>query len=134
MSAKRDRRRKQDDTDKYETIAKRCTLTARLKKRRNSCVVGFSQSFATFQMRSCIARHDWINLQRLFPLLLDYSTDKEPLIWRYALAIFLNSSESSAAHILQFLEKCMGCTDNMESDEPSQFLQRLLTLQTESDK
>ncbi|XP_033224474.1 uncharacterized protein LOC117177709 isoform X2 [Belonocnema kinseyi] len=136
LKAKKVRRRKQLKyyTDKYDKIAKYCTLTARLKKQRNPCVIGYTHSFATSQMRSCIARHDWINSQRLIPLLMGYSTDKEPLIWRFALAILLNSPESSVANLLHFLEKCMGSTAEMESDEPNRFLQRLLTLQAESEE
>ena len=122
------------DADKYERMAKYCTSSINTIKRRNACVAGFSQSFATSQVRSCIMQHEWINLQRLILLLLDCSSDKEPLLWRIALTAFINSPKSSAVNLQQFFEECIGSTDKIELDEPGRFLQGLLTLPSEIDK
>lgn len=63
-------------------------------------------------MQSLIARHDWIYLQQLFPILLNYSNDVESVVWRYLMNIILYSPYSSATNIQQFFESCLGCQDS----------------------
>lgn len=81
-------------------------------------------------MRSCLMEHDWISLQRLIPLLLDFSIDREPILWRFSFITILNSCESHEHVICDFLDRCLGSTSEIESNEPDRHLQQLLTVES----
>lgn len=98
--------------------------------KKNSTALAFSPSFAIREMRLCLMKHDWVNLQRLFPLLLELSSDKETLIWRYALTILLHSPMSSGANVEDFLNSCVGC----QNDNLNYVLDQLITLRVSQQK
>lgn len=56
-------------------------------------------------------KHDWVNLQRLFPLILQLPSTKETLVWRYALTILLHSPMSSETNLKEFFNMCIGCPE-----------------------
>ncbi|KAL6438167.1 hypothetical protein ACFW04_004409 [Cataglyphis niger] len=90
-------------------------------KRRTS-LVGFSKSLALSEMQSYITRQDWQHALSLFPRLLEYPIELEPLVWRYAFIILLHTNDPS--HLRQFFKQCIG---NHSSDNRI-MLERLLTL------
>lgn len=91
------------------------------KKNRTS-IVGFSKSLALLKMQSYIARQDWKHALNLFPRLLEYPIELEPLIWRYAFIILLHTNNPS--HLHQFFEQCIG----NQSSNNSILLEKLLLL------
>ncbi|XP_051156090.1 uncharacterized protein LOC127278411 [Leptopilina boulardi] len=124
------KRNLKNNKDKEEKKVENCTSSVNLKRNGNSNSIVFSASFVTHQMRSCLMEHNWINLQRLIPLLLNYSLDREPILWRFALITFLNSPESDQNLILHFLDKCLGSTIEIDSHEPDKYLQQLITIES----
>lgn len=127
----RDKRQLKNIKDKHEKIVENCTSSVNLKRNRNANSIGYSASYIALQMRSCIMEQNWINLQRLIPLLIDYSTVRESILWRFALITFLNSPESNGNLILEFFDKCIGSTSETSSHEPERCLQQLLTIKSE---
>lgn len=69
-------------------------------------VVGFSKSLALSEMRMYIARQDWKHALNLFPILLEYPNEIEPLVWKYAFIILLHMNDPS--HLREFFEQCAG--------------------------
>ncbi|XP_043470583.1 uncharacterized protein LOC122503890 [Leptopilina heterotoma] len=116
--------------DNHEKRVENCTSSVDLKKNKHCNSTVFSSSSIALKMRSCSMEHDWISLQRLIPLLLDFSIDREPILWRFSLIMFLNSSESHEHVICDFLDRCLGSTSEIQSDEPDRHLQQLLTVES----
>lgn len=115
-----------EDESKLQKFSQYCNPSISHSKKPNSMAQAFSPSFALTEMRLCSMSHDWINLQRLFPLILELSNDKESLVWRYAFMIFLHSPMSSGVHLEAFLNSCVGCqTQNL-----NYVLEQLITLGT----
>lgn len=94
-------------------------------KKNGTSLVGFSKSLALSEMQSYISRQDWKHALSLFPRLLEYPVELEPLVWRYALIILLHTNDPS--HLRQFFEQCI---DNCNLDNGI-FLRRLLSLPLE---
>ncbi|CAL1689754.1 unnamed protein product [Lasius platythorax] len=94
-------------------------------RRSRMSLVGFSKSLALSEMQSYITRQDWRNAINLFPRLLEYPVELEPLVWRYAIIILLHTNDPS--HLRQFFEQCIG---NQSSDNRI-MLRRLLLLPLE---
>ncbi|XP_031781553.1 uncharacterized protein LOC116416644 [Nasonia vitripennis] len=116
----------EDDSNKHSQF---CNPIIGSSK-KNLTALAFSPSFALREMRLCLMKHDWVNLQRLFPLLLELSSDKETLVWRYALTILLHSPMSSGAHVENFLNSCVGC----QNDNLNYVLDQLITLRVSKQK
>ncbi|XP_029680572.1 uncharacterized protein LOC115246102 [Formica exsecta] len=91
-------------------------------RRSRTSLVGFSKSLALSEMQSYITRQDWNHALNLFPRLLEYPIELEPLIWRYAFIILLHTNDPS--HLRQFFEQCVG---NHSLDNRI-LLERLLSL------
>lgn len=91
-------------------------------RRSRTSLVGFSKSLALSEMQSYITHQDWKHALSLFPRLLEYPIELEPLVWRYAFIILLHMNDPS--HLRQFFEQCIG---NHSSDNRI-LLERLLTL------
>ncbi|XP_029163702.1 uncharacterized protein LOC114935127 [Nylanderia fulva] len=94
-------------------------------RRGRTSLVGFSKSLALSEMQSYIARQDWKSALKLFPKLLEYPVELEPLIWRYAFIILLHTNDP--LHLQQFLEQCIGT----QSSDNEVLLRRLLLLPLE---
>lgn len=94
-------------------------------KKNGTSLVGFSKSLALSEMQSYISRQDWKHALSLFPRLLEYPVELEPLVWRYALIMLLHTNDPS--HLRQFFEQCI---DNCNLDNGI-FLRRLLSLPLE---
>ncbi|XP_011630057.1 uncharacterized protein LOC105422400 isoform X2 [Pogonomyrmex barbatus] len=108
-----------------ERVSNDCKLThKRFRSDRmiETSVVGFSKSLVLLEMRSYISRQDWKHALRLFPRLLEYPVELEPLIWRYAFIILLHTNDPS--HLCRFFERCIG---NLNSSN-SALLKKLLSL------
>ncbi|KAL0103093.1 hypothetical protein PUN28_017436 [Cardiocondyla obscurior] len=75
-------------------------------KKSRTLVVGLSKSLALLEMQSYITRQDWKHALNLFPRLLEYPIELEPLIWRYALLILSHTNNSS--HLYRFFQQCLG--------------------------
>ncbi|XP_058800593.1 uncharacterized protein LOC131669608 [Phymastichus coffea] len=126
-NVKKEGKRKKCDGDEnnLQKYQQYCSpIISNSSKKSNLTALAFSPSFALIEMRSCLMRHDWISLQRLFPLLLELPNDKETIIWRYAFTILLHSPISSAVHLEEFLNLCVGC----QNDNLSCVLEQLITL------
>lgn len=91
-------------------------------RRSRTSLVGFSKSLALSEMQSYITHQDWKHALSLFPKLLEYPIELEPLVWRYAFIILLHMNDPS--HLRQFFKQCIG---NHSSDNRI-MLERLLTL------
>ncbi|XP_032663838.1 uncharacterized protein LOC116840778 [Odontomachus brunneus] len=109
-------------------IALHCNSSQNSKKKRRVSVVGFSRSLALSEMQMYIARQDWKHALNLFPRLLEYSNDIEPLVWKYAFIILLHMNDPS--HLRDFLEQCAGT----HSSNSSILLERLLLLPLQEKK
>ncbi|XP_020296724.1 uncharacterized protein LOC109861474 [Pseudomyrmex gracilis] len=94
--------------------------------KKKTLVTGFSKSLALSEMQSYIARQDWKHATHLFPKLLEYPVELEPLVWRYLLIILLHTNDSS--HLRQFVKQCIG----NQSSSNNLLLQRLLLLPLEN--
>ena len=122
MSQKR-KKSKENGEETLDKFSHYCSQSLSNSKKKNTALA-FSPSFALMEMRQCLMRHDWVNLQRLFPQLLELSRDKETLIWRYALTILLHSPMSNPGHIEEFLSSCIGS----QNDNLDYVLEQLITL------
>lgn len=91
-------------------------------RRNRTSLVGFSKSLALSEMQSYINRQDWKHALSLFPRLLEYPIELEPIVWRYAFIILLHISDPS--HLQQFFEQCIG-NHNLDNGI---FLRKLLSL------
>lgn len=91
--------------------------------RGRTSLVAFSKSLALSEMQSYIARQDWKSALKLFPRLLEYPIELEPLIWRYAFIILLHTNDP--LHLQQFFKQCIGTKSN------GILLERLLLLPLE---
>lgn len=91
-------------------------------RRSRTSLVGFSKSLALSEMQSYVSRQDWKNVLSLFPRLLEYPVELEPLVWRYLFIILLHTNDPS--HLQQFFEQCIG-NHNLDNEI---FLRRLLSL------
>lgn len=95
---------------KYRRLCSSNVTSDRTESRR-SAALSFSPMFAFVEMRKCLMRQDWISLQRLFPIILNTSTNYDALMWRYAFAIFLHSPKSNYDSLRGFLKSCIGVQD-----------------------
>lgn len=93
--------------------------------RGRTSLVGFSKSLALSEMQSYIARQDWKSALKLFPRLLEYPVELEPLVWRYAFIILLHTNNPS--HLQQFFRLCIGT----QTSDNGILLKRLLSLPLE---
>ncbi|XP_012539696.1 uncharacterized protein LOC105838579 [Monomorium pharaonis] len=107
---------------KEEKITKKNFCKKFEKYKNNRTAVGFSKSWLLSEMRSCIAHQYWNHLLDLFPQLVEYPVELEPVIWRYALVILLHANDPS--HLQQFFKQCIG----NQSSSNSALLERLLLL------
>jgi len=91
-------------------------------KKNKTSLIGFSKSLALLEMQSYIAHQDWKHALNLFPKLLEYPVELEPLIWRYAFIILLHTNDP--LHLHQFFKQCIGS----QSSNNSILLEKLLLL------
>lgn len=103
-------------------IAFYCNSSQTGKKKRRMSVVGFSKSLTLSEMQMYIARQDWKHALNLFPTLLEYPNEVEPLVWKYAFIILLHMNDPS--YLCEFFEQCAGT----HSSSSSILLERLLLL------
>ncbi|XP_011499982.1 PREDICTED: uncharacterized protein LOC105363877 [Ceratosolen solmsi marchali] len=129
-TAKKNTKRKKIDKDEGNSNKYSQYCNPIISNKINSTALYFLQSFALKEMRLCLMKHDWSNLQRLFLLLLQFPNKKETLIWRYALVILLHSPMSNEAHLKDFFNLCIGC----QSDNYNYALNELITLKNDKTK
>ncbi|KAL7289805.1 hypothetical protein TKK_0016207 [Trichogramma kaykai] len=118
---------KKDPKSKSNSSSTHHDVVGKTKRSIATSVLPYS---VVSEMRSCLMRHDWINLQRLFPFLLDISNGhNQTLIWRYAFTIMFHSPMSDMQRLGEFLNQCVGCTaENFDF-----MVNQLCTLQNPSD-
>lgn len=121
---KRSWRRK--DEERNNKITLHCTSIPWQKKTCCAPLIGFSKSLFTLEIRSHLVTQNWDLIQCLFPFLIDYTSEIECLMWRYALIILLYSPNSDSSNLQQFLELCIGNNQGLNHKKD---LERLLLLQ-----
>lgn len=97
-----------------------CNSFHNSKKKRRMSIVGFSKNLALLEMQIYIARQDWKHALNLFPKLLEYPNEIEPLVWKYAFIILLHMNDPS--HLREFFEQCAG----IHNSSSNILLERLL--------
>jgi len=122
----RKRQRNMEEVINEHKIVHYCKKFQGDKKNKTS-FVGFSKSLALLEMQSYIARQDWKHASNLFPRLLEYPVELEPLIWRYAFIILLHTNDPS--HLHQFFKRCIGS----QSSNNNILLEKLLLLPLQND-
>lgn len=111
-----------DEVSSNHKIASYCNSSQTSKKKRQVSVVGFSKSLALSEMQMYIEHQDWKHALNLFPTLLEYPNEVEPLVWKYAFIILLHTNDPS--YLCEFFEQCAGTY----SSNSSILLERLLSL------
>ncbi|XP_014483847.1 PREDICTED: uncharacterized protein LOC106749182 [Dinoponera quadriceps] len=116
------KRHKENQVASNSKITFYCKSFQNNKKKRRMSIVGFSKSLALSEMQMYIARQDWKHALNLFPKLLEYPNDLEPLVWKYAFIILLHMNDPS--HLCEFFEQCIGTHSSCNSI----LLEKLLSL------
>lgn len=120
-NTERKKRKSMEEVVNDQKITYYCKRFTGNEKSRTS-LVGFSKSLALSKMQSYIAHQDWKHALNLFPRLLEYPVELEPLIWRYAFIILLHTNDPS--NLQRFFEQCIGS----QSLNNSTLLEKLLLL------
>ncbi|XP_076391492.1 uncharacterized protein LOC100883514 [Megachile rotundata] len=118
------RKRKIEEAEKAQDVSAQCKIMHCYKRSERQYSMCFSKHRILSEMKSHVTQKNWSTVRNLFLLLLHFSIDLEPLIWRYNFILTLYSNIDNLSNVSQFFQMCIGC---LHSDRDL-MLQNLLLL------
>ncbi|XP_073967738.1 uncharacterized protein [Bombus fervidus] len=110
---KKDAQKKKTNGYKIEkslNIHAQCKIMHHYKKSKRQHPVSSSKYRILSEIKSHTTKKNWSKVKNLFLLLLNFSIDIEPLIWRYSLILSLYSNIDNLSNISQLFETCIGAS------------------------
>ncbi|XP_076752209.1 uncharacterized protein LOC143424184 [Xylocopa sonorina] len=98
---------KLEKAEKSESIHAHCKVVHNYK-RHEQYFRGLSKHRILCEIKSHINKRNWDTVKNLLLLLLQSSSDIEPLIWRYIFILTLYSNIDNLSNIFQFFKTCVG--------------------------
>ncbi|CAK9813553.1 hypothetical protein ANTPLA_LOCUS7886 [Anthophora plagiata] len=111
--------------EKVKHVCSQCNGTHYHRRREKQLAVGFSSHTILSYIKTHANKRNWNKVKNLLLLLIHFSTDIEPLVWRYSFILTLYSNIDNLFNIVQFFKLCIG---SLNSDT-NLILKNLLLLQ-----
>ncbi|CAL7951029.1 unnamed protein product [Xylocopa violacea] len=115
---------KLERAEKLENIQAQCRVVQNYK-RHDQYLRGLSKHRILRELKSHVNKKNWSSVKNLILLLLQSSSDIEPLIWRYSFILTLYSNIDNLSNIFQFFKACVGS----QYSDTNAILKNILLLQ-----
>ena len=93
---------------KSQNSHNQCKIIHYYKRSRRQHPISSSKYRILSEIKSHVNKKNWSKVKNLLLLLLNFSNDIEPLLWRYCLIFTLYGHVDNLANVFQFFEMCIG--------------------------